>query len=347
MPNDNHGKSKRSDDSSAPVGLDSLAGMELNNMCVQPHGKNKANSHDNTAKKIDPPSLFDLHPIDEDSIRDMTFDSGIFFSPPGSQNVDAEPSSEDDVITPDFINLLHSSHADQVPKLPAITCKIADRIELIRLRENLFKELPPKKSHVVLLASLNEVSGQTMIIASLGLNIATVSDKSILLMDTNMYKSTLHTFLGYKPQKGLTDMIVNNLSWRKVVKETEHPNLYMLTSGLASMQSFTKVPRNYLRDLFTDLKKFFDIILVDSSSILRVNRGNIDTILLTTLADHSMLVINMNGGTKKQLMEIKEQLAVTKGSINSVICNNLPVEPVSSTMFNKLRKRWGRKNHGR
>jgi len=322
----------------SPEELDIFSDLDLDGMCMPPLEEGIIpDSASGDSASITPPPLFEMNPLNDINIQNIAVQGDQTILEEDSLHVDAEPSGK----APPFSSLLQPEPSTESPKIHTMIHKIAEQIELSQLRESIINKLSPKNSHIVLLMSPDDGTGQTLITTALGYNTAMTSGKSILLMDCNMRNPSLHSYLGIKPQNGLTNMIREKLSWRGVIKATELPNLHIMANGTVKFESFTNLQRNYFPHLFKSLKDFFDIIFIDSSPILRNNRGNIDTVWLSSMVDYSALIVNMNATTKKQLKETIEVIQTINGKIDSIICNHRPTEPLHVSLFNKLRKRRG------
>ena len=330
-----------------PVDTDPFAGLDIkgisiscaNDFCARDAATDSDSAHPDL-EDIAPEVLSADTSLNDIDISDIFVQNDKIFPGNDTIHVDAEPEEENPFVFSlnERENVVPSSASFQ------IMSRAADRTELSRIRENIFRKLPDSGSHVILMTAATDGTGLTLTAASLAYNIAQTTNQSVLLMDCNMRNPVLHTFLGVSNKQGIKEMILDNLPWQRVVRATVLPNLFMVTSGTATLQSFVKLPRNFFPALFSSLKKKFRWIIIDTSPVLTLNRGNIDTLLLSSIADYTFLLVNINATTQRELKKTKELFANKKGQLDAVICNHRPTESLSMSMLNRLRIRRGEKN---
>lgn len=161
--------------------------------------------------------------------------------------------------------------------------------ELFRLiRANLRFVLSPEiQSPVILVTSCVNGEGKSYISANTALSLA-ILGKKVALVGLDIRKPTIAESFGL-PQKGcLTDYLaepsltVNDV----IIPSGEHPNLDIIPCGTIPPNPTELLQTTRLDDLFAELRKRYDYIIVDTAPIAMVS----DTYLLDRIADMTIFV---------------------------------------------------------
>jgi protein-tyrosine kinase len=328
----------------SPDNVDPFEGLDLNEICVSPTDLNSSGK--GVAKESkSAEELFGLNPLDGINLKDISVNLEKISSSPQARTVEEQQPHQD--LPLDDVNFLIMPQEDapsesqkykrptrsltndvsQPPvKLPQITIhpiieKAHHYAELTQIRQKIFASLEKTGGKTLLIASPLDNTGSSLLAAALAYNTACSCQQSVLLIDCNMRRAGLHDFF-YVPQSyGFTDLIQKNLPWQAVVKETSISGLNIITAGdpvenFSDFLRYAHIPR-----LVENIRNEFDLIIFDTSPILRPNRNNINIVSLTAVTDYFLLVTKQAGTTKHHLKETKDIVEAGNGKIDGIVIN--------------------------
>jgi capsular exopolysaccharide synthesis family protein len=167
----------------------------------------------------------------------------------------------------------------------------------------------PKK--VILLSSAKQGAGKSTTISNLAITMAKYSLKT-LLIDGDLRRPTIHELFDLRKNNGLTNYLVGNQEFSEFLKSVpDYPTLDILTSGIEPPEPSELLFSQKLKELITQAREDYDIILIDTPPVL----GMSDTSIWATLADGIVLVIASNQSKIEEVKQAKEQLERTNVKI--------------------------------
>jgi len=309
----------------------------------QQKSKDSDFTQDNTEVTED--EIFGQDVLQNLNIDDIAVEQDATFRKDTLSSIHAEPSEPD---TNESESPLH--HFEEVqppPPVQSIIKQAASYAELNRISDKILSELEGRHSAILLLCSPSDETGQTLVAATLGYTIARKTELAVLLVDANMRHPSLHTLFGVKQKNGLTRMIKENLPWQSVVKKTELANLHILTAGEVDCECSEDLQTLFFPDLFASFRKTFDVVILDTSPILVTNKNNFDTVFLANMVDYCLMVVNNDLNSVTELKEAKEIISSGNGTIDGIIYNHRPVEPLYTVLLRKTGIKKMFREHGR
>jgi capsular exopolysaccharide synthesis family protein len=159
----------------------------------------------------------------------------------------------------------------------------------------------PRKTFVITSASPRE--GKTTLTMSLAISLAQ-SGKRVLIVDTDLRKPRLHRALGTTLTKGLTAVLVGELSLKDAIQETVVPGLSLLASGPIPPNPSELLHTPQFRQLIADLSKMFDQVFFDSPPLAAVT----DAAIIAPQVDGAILVLHGQRTTRDALYTALRQL---------------------------------------
>jgi polysaccharide biosynthesis transport protein len=159
----------------------------------------------------------------------------------------------------------------------------------------------PRKTFVITSASPRE--GKTTLTLSLAISLAQ-SGKRVLIVDTDLRKPRLHRALGTTLNKGLTAVLVGELSIKDAIQETEVPGLSLLAAGPIPPNPSELLHTTQFRQVIAELSKMFDQVFFDSPPLAAVT----DAAIIAPQVDGAILVIHGQRTTRDALYTALRQL---------------------------------------
>jgi len=136
----------------------------------------------------------------------------------------------------------------------------------------LFKANQRAGARRLLFTSADMSEGKTAVVGNLGAALAS-AQRRVLLIDGDLRNPGLHKLFGTDNDHGLADLLSRQIgaspvASRDVIRETQIPDLYLLSAGQAGVRAPEILSSAYLPQLIREFAKGFDIVLVDSAPVL-------------------------------------------------------------------------------
>lgn len=189
------------------------------------------------------------------------------------------------------------------------------------LRTNIQFSSLDKELKTIVVTSSAPGEGKSTIMANLAITIAQ-SGKRVLLMDCDLRKPTVHKKMGISNTTGMTSMLVKKMDPTDCIKPTEVHNLYLLTSGPIPPNPAELLGSKRMKAMLEELKKAFDIVLIDAPPVLAVT----DAQILSTMADGILLVTAYGQAEKEAVINAKKLIDKVEAKLLGVIMNKVPMK---------------------
>jgi capsular exopolysaccharide synthesis family protein len=196
------------------------------------------------------------------------------------------------------------------------------------LRTNIQFSSLDEQVKTIVATSSQPNEGKSTIVSNLAITTAQ-SGKKVLLIDCDLRKPALHKKLGLSNQEGLTSLLAREKKLEECVKQTEVPNLYVITSGPIPPNPAELLGSKKMKNLMQELKEIFDMILIDAPPVLAVT----DAQILATLCDGVIFVASYGEADKHAIVRAKELIEKVGAKILGVIINKVPNEAKKSYYY--------------
>ncbi len=175
-------------------------------------------------------------------------------------------------------------------------------------------------SQTILVTSSTANEGKTFVACNLAISFA-LSDKKTVLIDFDLRKPDILNTLKDEMKiegKGLSDYLEGRTSVRRIIqKSLSTENLHLIPGGTVSKNPAELLKPHKLNELFSFLRKNYEVIIVDTAPIGRIS----DAILLNKHVTKSLFVVRA-GFTKSFMLEnAKEFLDQGKLTEPSIVLN--------------------------
>lgn len=145
------------------------------------------------------------------------------------------------------------------------------------------------------------------------------TNKKVLLIDADLRKPTAHHSFNISNRYGLTDMITNQCSMEMAIKETDVPNLSVITSGSIPPNPSEILASQKMTMLLEELKEKFDFILIDTPPVLAVS----DAQIIATKCDGVIFVVDAGKVKRDLVIKAKSSLEFVQARILGVVLNKI------------------------
>ncbi|MEM1060364.1 MAG: polysaccharide biosynthesis tyrosine autokinase [Verrucomicrobiota bacterium] len=156
-------------------------------------------------------------------------------------------------------------------------------------------------------------------------NLAYVSaqaGQSVLLVDADMRRPTMHKLLSADNSHGLADVFLGRGEAYQFIRASSVPNLHFISAGdmpTVEMGSFSGLK---LREILSDLKLRYDLVLVDAPPVLGISEGSV----IAHEVDACILVIQHRRYPRDISLRAKRAIEEVKGNLIGVVLNAVAIQ---------------------
>lgn len=191
---------------------------------------------------------------------------------------------------------------------------LSPEAEAIRqLRTNIFLSSSDKPLETILITSPEPRDGKSFATANLGTALA-AGGKRVIIIDGDMRNPSLHEIFDLPNVFGLAELLdgegIKQEQLSRALQETSIKELYFISSGRQPLDPASLLVSPRLSELLGELKKYADVILIDSPPSLVAP----DAAILANVVDGTVLVIRNGLTTKQAVTKAKENLVKQKGA---------------------------------
>lgn len=164
-------------------------------------------------------------------------------------------------------------------------------------------------SQVLLITSTTKGEGKTFFTTNLGITLSMV-DKRVIILEFDLRKPDLLKGINLEQKKGITDYLENNnVDIDHLIRpSTVSPGLFVMGCGKIPQDPSELLMNPKLDELFAELRKRFDYVIVDTSPVGHVA----DAFSLAKYTDSSIYLIRYNYTDKDQLAVLEDISSTNK-----------------------------------
>lgn len=152
---------------------------------------------------------------------------------------------------------------------------------------NLRFSTPNGFPRVLAVTSTNESEGKTTTAHSVAVDLARLG-KSVLLIDGDLRRPTLHRRMEAKNSPGLTELLVGEAEFDNVLHPSNYTNLTYMTGLPIPPEPSLLLGGDHLPEVVAKAHERFDVVVIDSAPML----GLSDTASIASLTDGVLFVID-------------------------------------------------------
>jgi protein-tyrosine kinase len=169
------------------------------------------------------------------------------------------------------------------------------------------------KSNLIMVSSANPNEGKTYISLNLALSIALEQDKTVLLVDADVLRPSIHRELEFESKDGLLEYLLGDVSSiSEIIYNTNIPNLRVIPAGQPHHLNTELLASERMVQLTKELcERYPDrIVIFDCPPILGIN----ETAILSDLVGQAVLVVEESKtrveSIKHAVSQLNENIAI-------------------------------------
>ncbi len=213
------------------------------------------------------------------------------------------------------------SHAQKQPLMTSLGSH-APRVEAFRmLRTNLqFVDIDQSSKTFVVASSLPQ-EGKTTTATNLAIAVAQANQR-VALVEADLRRPKVSEYLRLEAAVGVTTILIGRASVEDALQTWGDSGLAVLTSGAIPPNPAELLQSHAMADLLADLRKRFEVIIIDAPPLLPVT----DTALLTAQADGAILVVRHGKTTRDEVQQSVDRITAVGGRLLGTVLNMAPVK---------------------
>jgi capsular exopolysaccharide synthesis family protein len=188
--------------------------------------------------------------------------------------------------------------------------------EFQQIRQNICLIDPEGKVKCLMFSSPTQGEGNSTILINFAVTLASGGEK-VLIVDSNLRSPSFHHVFGLERENGLTELILGEKSLSSVKKETQFPNLSVITSGKNHSNPSSLFEFKALDIHIGEMKTEMDWVIFDSPPINSFN----DSITLASKVDGVIMVVRAETTRAEVAQKAKQRMQASNARILGVVLN--------------------------
>jgi capsular exopolysaccharide synthesis family protein len=145
----------------------------------------------------------------------------------------------------------------------------------------------------------------------------------VLVLDADLRHPNCHRVLGARNAVGLTEVLTGQKQLHEVIQPLATSAISLLSSGHSSPNPVALLRSTKMRATLAQLREDYDYVLIDSPPVMPVT----DALLLSTMVDGVVLVINSKKTPSHIVKETHSRLTYARANILGVVLNQVDARP--------------------
>lgn len=195
------------------------------------------------------------------------------------------------------------------------------------LRTNLQFSKSQGNLKTIMFTSAGPGEGKSTTVANTAVALAQ-SGKKVILMDCDLRKPVQHKIFG-KKNRGLTNILVEEVKIEDFLQKTEIENLRILTGGPIPPNPSELLGSSKMQEILDYLKSQADYLIIDVPPVVAVT----DACVLAAKVDGIALVVNFGAIRPEMAQKAKNLLLKANGHVLGVIINRVEIEEEDSYYY--------------
>ncbi|MGB2993553.1 MAG: polysaccharide biosynthesis tyrosine autokinase [Paenisporosarcina sp.] len=196
------------------------------------------------------------------------------------------------------------------------------------IRANLMYVLSKKNAKTLLVTSAESGDGKSFVSANLSIVFA-MDQKKTVYIDADLRRGTGRNIFHLPKRIGITSYLAGQCTLKEIIQSTEVPNLSFISTGPFPPNPTELLSSPKFVQLLSELKKQFDIIIVDTPPLLVA-----DTLHISANVDGCLYVVNAESSKIEQAIYSIELLKQVQAPLIGTIINKSKGSTRSYSYYN-------------
>ncbi len=222
------------------------------------------------------------------------------------------------------------------------------------LRTNLLLIMERTGNNVFLVTSSGPAEGKSTTTSNLATAFAQ-GGKRVLLIGANMRRPQMYKIFGLDRERGLSNILAGEIAWKEAVKDFRDvalheggqlelatapglDHLFFITAGGRTIQPAEWLSLPTFKQLLEEVRKEFDIVLVDGTPVLPVP----DSVIIAQAVDQVLLVDQVGVASKESVRRALKSLQNVGGTVAGLVLNDVRSSWAEGADFHHYRGYYGK-----
>jgi exopolysaccharide/PEP-CTERM locus tyrosine autokinase len=197
--------------------------------------------------------------------------------------------------------------------------------EYKKLRSMILHMTKRKENHnTIMVTSADSGAGKSLTAINLAIVLAQEYNHTVLLIDADFRRPSLHGYLGLQPALGLTDCLVDDIDVSRALIKAGTPRLSFLAAGRTASNPAELLSSDKMRNLVHEIKgRYRDrYIIIDTSPVLAFAEAH----AMSTYVDGILFVVKEGAASSSVLAALD---ILQGGKVLGIVYNNVRAESKS------------------
>ena len=208
------------------------------------------------------------------------------------------------------------------------------------LRTNLQYLLAKEGANVILVSSLHPQEGKSFLSANLA-SILAKAGKKVALVDFDMHKPRVHTYMGLANDKGASNLMIGKAKLDEVIRPGAYPTLDVITAGPVPPNASDLILSDRMKNTISELKSKYDYVILDTPPIRLIS----DALVLMEHVDTALLVTNVAKSSRLGVQHLEDLLEQNNLKHASFVLNGVRTKRWAY-YYNRYASRYGYASYG-
>lgn len=181
---------------------------------------------------------------------------------------------------------------------------VADAYKIMCVQ--VLQRLRERDGNALAIVSPGDGEGKTLTAINLAISLASEVDQTVLLVDADLRKPSVHRFFGYAPEAGLSDHLISGVPLERILVNPGIERFVILPGGRPLANSVEMLGSTKMRKLVAELKERYPsrIVIFDLPPVLSVA----DTLAFAPYVDAAMMVVQEHKTRREDIFRAAEML---------------------------------------
>lgn len=189
--------------------------------------------------------------------------------------------------------------------------------EMVQLEQRLANLLPEPRHNIVQFISCRSEEGVSSIAQELGRVLTEKQGKSVLLVDGDHHKFSLHHSLGISLKTSLRHVMNKGGDLDQAITPVIHSRLFLALLSESRSETDQEEVAASNKDLWVHIRKQFDMIIIDSAPVTFSDDG----LELCAAVDGVVMVVEAEKTRSYVISNLKERIVRNGGNLLGVVFN--------------------------
>ena len=181
---------------------------------------------------------------------------------------------------------------------------------------------PGIKARTWLITSSQPAEGKTTTAINAAISITQLGLSS-LIVDCDLRRPTAHKRFRVDQEPGLSTYLSSDVELENVIQKLAIPGLSFMPSGARPYNPCDLIGSQKMKEMVEKLTQYYDYIVFDSPPLILA-----DPLILSTLVDSVILVVNGGKGNWEAMSLARQELSVVGANVFGVVLNDVAVKHI-------------------